>query len=511
MDNFNYLYKTKKVNHIKKQYLMKSITLSSILHLFLLFLSVQIGQAQSSLQNAINALANDVSLRHGTLSVSVIDIESGQLVASHEANRSVIPASSLKVLTTATALGLLGENYTFKTELQYDGSISDGVLNGNLYIKGYGDPTLGSDQMEGATSLENLLLEWNNSIQKAGIRQINGSVVGDASYFESRTIAPSWQWNDIGNYYGAGPLGLNIHENLYYLHFQQTSRLGATPKVAEVSPKIPNLTIHNELRSAGRGTGDNAYIYGAPYSYIRHVRGTIPVGSGIFSIKGSMPDAPLFAADELTKVLQRYGTTVQEAPSSQMTLSTRNMPQRQRTTIFTKYSPALRDIVKRTNMKSINLYCENFVKTLGAEQQKKGTRDAGLQVIKNFWKNKGLDLNGFYIEDGSGLSARNAVTSYHLAKIMQLAARDSRIYKALYDSLPVGGQSGSLKRMFRGTSAVGKIRAKSGTLKRVRSFTGYATTRAGKEVAFSIIVNNFSGSGGAMRKKLEKVMLAMTY
>lgn len=481
-------------------------------HIFLgltLVFLLQVGQTQSNLQNAINTLANDASLRHGTLSVSVIDIESGQLIASHEANRSVIPASSLKALTTATALGILGEDYTFKTELQHDGTINNGVLDGNLYIKGYGDPTLGSDKMEGATSLENLLLSWNNSVHQAGIRQINGAVVADASYFESRSIAPSWQWNDIGNYYGAGPLGLNIHENLYYIRFQQTSRLGGTPKVVEISPEIPNLTLHNELTSAGRGTGDNAYIYGAPYSYIRHIRGTIPVGSRIFSIKGSMPDAPLFAADELSKTLQRYGVSIQEPATSQMTLSTKNMPQRQRKTIFTKRSPALKNIVKRTNMKSVNLYAETFVKILGAEQQNKGTRSAGLEVIENFWKNKGLDLNGFYIEDGSGLSARNAVTSFHLAKIMQLSARDTRIYGALYDSLPVGGESGSLKRMFKGTNAVGKIRAKSGTLKRVRSFTGYATTRAGKEVAFSIIVNNFSGSGGVMRKKLEKVMLAM--
>lgn len=484
---------------------------TSYFYLFLVFLFLpESGQSQSKLQNAIQTLVNDPSLAHASLSVSVIDIESGQLLASHEAHRSLVPASSMKVVTTATALGILGADYRFKTELQFDGTINDGILNGNLYLKGYGDPTLGSTQMEGAAPLDEVMLEFKNSIQKAGIRQITGSVVADASYFEIKSIVPSWQWNDIGNYYGAGPLGLNIHENLYYLRFQQTSRLGATPKVAEISPNIPQLRIENELASAGRGTGDNAYIYGAPFTYVRHVRGTIPIGSRIFSIKGSMPDAPLFAAETLTQTLKNNGINIQHTATTQVRLDQQNVLKRPRQTIFTKRSPILQAIVKRTNMKSVNFYAETLLKTIGAKQKNKGTRVAGIEVVEEFWKNKGLDINGFFIEDGSGLSARNAVTSYQLAKIMQLAAKDVRIYEALFDSLPVGGVSGSLKRMFRGTAAVGKIRAKSGTLKRVRSFTGYATTSSGQQVAFSIIVNNFRGSGGAMRKKLERLMLAMT-
>lgn len=466
--------------------------------------------AQSRLQTAINTFVNDASLNNASVGVCVVEVNSGQIVASHQSDLSLIPASALKAMTTATALATLGSTYRFKTELQHDGTISNGVLNGNLYLKGYGDPTYASDQMEGTTDLAASMLELVECLQAANVRQINGKIIGDASYFATQITPGTWQWDDMGNYYGIGATGLSIHENLYYLNFQQNSRLGQTVKVASTTPTVPDLKIISEVKSAGARTGDNAYIYGTPYSNLRYVRGTIPVGSGLFDIKGSMPDPARFAAFYLNKTLNQYGiatkqdyTTIRELRESGASLNTN------RSTLFTHYSPELRDIIKRTNIKSVNLYCEAMLKAIGAAKGKAGSTEAGIKVMVDFWKQRGLNTAGLYLDDGSGLSRTNVITPFQLAKVLQLAARDSGIATDLYNSLPVGGESGSLKRMFRSTAAAGNVRAKSGTIKRVRSFTGYATTKDGQRLAFCIIANNFSGSGGAIRRKMEQVMIAL--
>lgn len=466
--------------------------------------------SQNRIQQAIDQLSKDPTLKHASWGIAVMDVETEKLIASHNATLSLVPASSLKVVTTSTALAELGPDYTFTTEVQYDGTLDNsGNLDGNVYIKGYGDPTLGSDQLDATPGLDAVIQSFRLSIQQKGIRSVNGYIVGDASYFDSAVNGKTWQWNDLGNYYGAGSWGLNLHENLYYLHFRQTNQLGGTPGIALVEPAVPKLSFYNEVTSAERGSGDNAYIYGAPYTYDRFVRGTIPVGSGTFTIKGSIPDPPLFAAQNLEAQLRSVGIIAAQGPITQQALMARGHKDRPRQTLYKHQSPPLSIIVERTNIKSVNLYCETLLRALGKVKQDEGSVEAGLEVIEDYWKAKSVDFSGCYLEDGSGLSSKNVVTPQFMAQIMAKTAKDPAYFEAFYDSLPIAGRSGGMKYMARGTAADGKLRAKTGTLKRVRSFTGYAETRSGKRLAFSMIMNNYAGSGGAIRKKLEQVMIAM--
>ena len=343
------------------------------------------------------------------------------------------------------------------------------------------------------------------AVQQAGIRRIEGSVIGDASAFGSQSSAGTWQWEDMGNYYGAGAWALNLHENLHYLHFQQQAGLGSIPAIAGTEPEIPGLQFINEVVSAGRGTGDNAYIFGAPYQFNRYVRGTIPVGTGIFTIKGSIPDPPLFAAQTLRQSLATVGIMAGGASSRVNAQATTRRRQ-----LYTHESPPLSRIVERANMESVNLYCEAMVKTIGWNQKQEGSTAAGLEALRAYWEGEGLDWDGCYLSDGSGLSGANAVTSLFLARLLRLMARqEESLFRPFYESLPLAGRSGSLKNTLRGTAAEGRLRAKSGTLERVRAYTGYATARNGRLLAFSVIVNNYSGSGGAIRQKLERFMLEL--
>jgi D-alanyl-D-alanine carboxypeptidase/D-alanyl-D-alanine-endopeptidase (penicillin-binding protein 4) len=460
---------------------------------------------QSRTQQLVDQTVRAENLKAGSLGAYAIEVNSGQVIAQNNAQKIHIPASTLKAVTTATTLQILGADYQFKTELQYDGRIDNGVLRGNLYIKGFGDPTLGSDQMEEAANLETLMQEWVAAIQKAGIQRIEGKVIGDGSYFQGNLAGRNWQWADLGNYYASGVWGLNMHENFYYLSFQQQSQLGITPKVAKVRPEVPNLYFINELQSAGKNTGDNAYIYGGPYNYTRLIRGTIPVGSGLFTIKGSLPDPPFLAAHTLLYALEKAGiqTARESSTDVEEKLST------SRTTFHTHYSPTLTEIAKRANYKSVNIYCESMLRAIGAKNNAKNSLVGGIEATKAFWESKGVDVKGWFLEDGSGLSARNGITPEQLAKILQVIAQDENAFSTFYNTLPVGGQSGTIKYLFKGTRAQGNIRAKSGSIGRVRAYAGYAKNRSGELIAFAFLANNYTGGSGAVRKQLERLMVSL--
>lgn len=483
---------------------------SFVLIFGLFLLSNSTSFAQTAIEQAIERLAKTPSLKNGSLSVSVIDVETGRLVASNQPHQSLIPASSLKVVTTSIALQLLGADYRFKTYLEYDGTIdSEGVLHGNIYIRGGGDPTLGSHHFAAAKKVDEILTLFKEAIVAKGIRKIAGKIIGDASFFDTAVSGRSWLWEDLGNYYGAGAWGLNWYENLFFLDFRQNKTLGGQPSIESIRPEIPNLVLINEVKLAAKGSGDNAYIFGSPYSYTRFVRGTIPVGSKQFTVKGSIPDPPFFAAYSLMKTLSEVGIETTEVASSLLQLKKEGHQSQPRTNLMTFESPDLKTIVEETNLKSVNLYCESLLRTIGKERGGVGSAEKGLSIIIEQLRKRKMNTDGFFMEDGSGLSVRNAVSSFHLATVMRLIAKDKKWYDAFYTSLPLAGRSGSLKYLFKGSVAEKRIRAKSGGMSRVRSYTGFAQTKSGKQLAFSIIANDFSGLSGAIRDKMEVLMTAL--
>ena len=483
--------------------MLKMITQPSIFFLFFILIA-QI-HAQSNLETTLLQFDQDPDLKYATFGFCAIDINRNRVVAQRNPNKALAPASSLKVVTTGVALATLGADYQFETYLQYDGSLQNGVLSGNLYIKGTGDPTLGSPFMKDVPSTEALMNSFVEVVRKQGIKKINGAVVGDASFFDPQSITPTWQWGDIGNHYGTGVYGLNIHDNLYYIVFQQSSKFGAKPKIKHFRPSVPNLKMENLVTNAGRRTGDNAYVYVAPYGENAYVEGTIPVGSSEFEVKGAVPNPPLLAANLLKNALVEQGIQVSKGATTQRILKARA----ERNTFYTHLSPKLVDIVKHTNEESRNMYCEALIKAIGLKRLQKATLVDGLAAVTEFWRSRGIDTRSFFIKDGSGLSARNAVTAKTMAQIMRKMHIDKVNFHDFYNQLAVVGKTGTTQRLCLGTSAVGNIHAKSGSMNRIRSYTGYATTKKGNLLSFSMIINNYSCSGYVMRKKFEKLMIAM--
>lgn len=491
---------------------MKKITTSFYYTLLWILLSSSLLQPLSAqpIQSTINQLVNHNNLRQGEVSVSVIDLASGKTIAAHRADKTMIPASAMKVIVTGVALDVLGSDFRFKTELAYDGTIDkNGTLKGNVYIKGFGDPSLGSHHFQKAETYDLVLKKMEKAICDAGIYEIDGMIVGDASYFDTQVDGRTWVWEDLGNYYGAGAWGLNFHENLYLLDLKQKSRLGQAPTILKIRPEVPNMILENELKSAKKGSGDNAYIFGVPYAEQRFIRGTIPVGTGTFTVKGAVPDPPYFAAFHLMKYLDKKGISTRKGVFTSFQLSKKEIKTNSKKTFYTYYSPTLKDIVKITNLKSINLYCEAMLRTLGKTVKKQGTATAGLEVVYDYLEKNKIPTAGLFLEDASGLSPRNAVSAKHLTQFLVELKKNKKVFADLKASLPVGGKSGALKYILKGTIGENRVFAKSGGMSRVRSYTGYAQTKSGKWLAFTIIANNFTGSSSKIRQLMENVMIAI--
>lgn len=480
------------------------LTMNKSLVFFLLLLACNL-LAQQDIQSALQTFLNEQELQHATVGVFIIDAETGEELASYNPDRSLIPASSLKTISTSTALDLLGKDFRFKTELQYTGEIdAQGTLRGNVYIKGYGDPTLGSEWTEQADDMNLVLQKFTDALIKAGIKKIQGHVIGDGSFFSHSPVASSWQWEDMGNYYGAGAYGLNFRDNWYWLDFQQHPTPDSTPIVMGTRPLVPFIYTENLLTSAARGTGDNAYIYGAPFRHHVTIRGTLPVGNKtVFSIKGAIPDPVLFTAYHLTEKLKQTGVPVTELPRS-VFLTKDTL----RSTIYTHYSPSLSTIITEANHESINLYCEVMLKTVGLQLVNNSDYREATEAITDYWHKKGINTEGMSLRDGSGLSAKNLITARQMANILRLVSMDKEDFPVFYESLS-SGKEGTLKGMFRGTRAFDNIRAKSGSMSGVRSYTGYARTKAGRLICFSVIANNFTCKSSVMRRKMERLMISL--
>ncbi|MBC8046273.1 MAG: D-alanyl-D-alanine carboxypeptidase/D-alanyl-D-alanine-endopeptidase [Fimbriimonadaceae bacterium] len=255
------------------------------------------------LNNYISSLKNDDDLTAANWGFCLMDPATGAILAEYNKEKSLMPASGMKAITTLSALNILGADYKYTTTLEYDSTITSGILNGNLYIKGSGDPTLGSNRIKGNQRFDTLVNDWAVKLKNLGITIIKGNIIADANAFEDYSTPGSWNWDDIGQYYGAGPYGLNVYENAYTIYFSSTK---TTSRVDSVFPAIEGLTVYNDTRV---GAGSDAFIYGAPDSYYRYVVGGIPAGRKEYTVRGSMPDPPLFLATELKKALEKNGIT----------------------------------------------------------------------------------------------------------------------------------------------------------------------------------------------------------
>ncbi|WP_428387896.1 D-alanyl-D-alanine carboxypeptidase/D-alanyl-D-alanine endopeptidase [Mucisphaera sp.] len=462
------------------------------------------------LRERIARIEHMPEMGRGQVSVCVVDIATREVLLARQAHRVFAPASVMKVITSAAALAQLGPDYTYTTEIQTAGLLNEqGVLQGTLIIKGSGDPTLGSWRFksEGFPGYTEWADQAAAAVKAAGITEIQGDVLADASLIDDQLIPDDWNWDDIGNYYAAGVAGVNLHENLYHLDFEVPRRVGLPTRIKAVRPPQTGVAFHNKVTAGEAGTGDRSYIYSAPYSNLAVVRGTLGSDAGKMSIRGAIQDPPLFAARELLAALQRAGIEVTGQATG--TFQSPRLAEGERQTIWSYQSPSLERIAYWVNKQSVNLYAEALTLTMAVETGRPGKTTEGTAATLEILNNLGVNTIGMILADGSGLARRNAVSARQVVHVLERMTGHPS-FAAFEASLPIAGVAddpGGLARTGLDTPAANNLRAKSGFIGHTRAYAGYVTDASGRKLAFCIMANRFPGSSGPITEAFKAFML----
>ena len=420
--------------------------------------------------------------------VQVRSLERGDDLLALNTGRAYMPASNLKLLVTAAALDGLGPEFRYRTSLLADGKIlpGDSLLEGDLVLRGSGDPTISDRFYPSVTTVWDSLA---GQVQALGIRRITGSLVADNTLFESPFLAEGWGWEDLTWWYAAAVSALSYNDNCIDVEVFPSAKVGAPPEV-RIMPQGSAIRLQNRALTVADRAADRLNIGRDTPG------GSISLGGGIY--RGSLgflehvtvEEPARFAADAFADALARRGIRIDGpvmvlyAPRDSASYLDRR-PQ----IIAQHLSVPLKDVVRIINKHSHNFYAEQLLFTLGANLGKKGSFEEGITVEKRLLKKLGLDLGKLRIQDGSGLSRLNLVTTDMFVRL--LAYMDSHpVREDFISSLPVAGMDNGVRQMHN-TAVDGRLFAKTGYISSVMSLSGYASTAEGERVAFSILGNNW--------------------
>ncbi len=450
----------------------------------------------------VDSINTAKELRGGEWSFYLSAVNVDSAIVSVNETEGMVPASVMKVVTTGTALALLGPGYRFTTLLQHDGEKSGSTLAGNIFIRGNGDPTLGAESY--GSSVEKVINNWASAIQAMGVDSIAGCIIGDAEAFERDMTPGGWAWEDVQSDYGAGPSGLSIHENQFDIFLN-----GSGGRVSmRYSPAIPGMKLYNQCVNASVAKS-YAYVTGGPYQFERCVQGEV---NGSLEARGSIPDPALLCAQLLKKNLAERGIKLRDSATTIRLIRLNGLKLESeggRKVITSNSSASLSELVYHTNQISQNFYAETILRAIGHREKGYGSTFGGVGAVYSFWKNHGVDVQGLFMVDGSGLSRHNTITTLQLVSMLKVLAKDSAVFPSFYKSLPIAGESGTIRKLAGGTAAEGNVRAKSGTMSRVKSYAGYVDTKSGQRLAFAMLANNTQWVTTELRDKFEKLFVLM--
>lgn len=465
----------------------------------------------------VKRFLSSAEMRGASFAFLAKDVKSGDVICAYDQERSLTPASVMKLITTATALEILGVDYRFETTLEYDGHIEDGVLQGNVYIRGGGDPTLGSAFLSEDRSLfhpdaNNFLPQWIDALTKVGIHTVNGRIIADERLFDSEGISRKWLYEDMGSYYGSGSYGISVFDNQYKLVLR-TGEPGSKPAIKHTLPEVSGLHFSNNIKSA-IVSSDSSYILGVPFAKERYLYGVVPANKESYLLKGDIPDPALFLAEYVTNGLTKAGVEISGHPTCFRLLAEEgSLPSGKRNKICVTYSPTLSEIAGITNEVSHNLYADALLKTLGLRYEPESKEvissfDRGVKVVLQYWKEKGLNTSILQLYDGSGLAVTDKLTAGFLCDLLLYMKNESSVGDAFIKGIPRAGIEGSVRNFLKGSSLQGVSRIKSGSMSNVKAYAGYIE-KDGRTYAVAMLLNNYTGEGRSAVKAMEQLLLSL--
>jgi serine-type D-Ala-D-Ala carboxypeptidase/endopeptidase (penicillin-binding protein 4) len=466
--------------------------------------TVPAGQAHAAvlnLQHDIDAILARPALERTFWGVLVRSLEANDTLYALNAGKLMMPASNLKIVTLAVAAERLGWAYTFETRLVGTGPITDGSLEGDLVVVGFGDPSVG---LEGTGS--DPFDVWAERLKASGVLAIHGRIIGDDNTFEEETLGPGWAWDYLGDGYAAGSGALQLNENVVFVTIGPGQAVG-TPAVVSISTDSSGLEIRNDLKTASAGTLTAITTRRLPGSVRLELRGTVALGSARSVHRVSVDNPTQFFVTALRAKLIAHGIEV-EGPAIDID-DLPNPPSRQAGTLLAIYrSPPLSTLAVRMMKASQNLYAETLLKTMGAEIGMPSV-SGGREAVRSTLESWSIMPAGLIMVDGSGLSRYNLVTPESLVALLTRIDRTEQLRGPFEDALPVAGRDGTLEGRMKNTAAENNARAKTGVIANARSLSGYVRTTSGEPLVFSILANNFETTTDVIDRATDAIVVRL--
>ncbi len=449
--------------------------------------TVYAAASYADLQHSIDRIMSDSRMKGTSSSVAIRKASTGEIVYQSDANKAITPASTLKILTAAAALETLGENYRFTTDVLTNGEVSNGTLGGNLYLRGTGDPTLlKSDFDNFAAKLSNV-----------GVKKVAGDLIGDDTWFDAVRLSPSIDKTDESHYYAAQISALTVSPNTDYdagtvIVDAKPTTNGKASKVT-LTPETTVVRIANRSKTVSKGSKNTLKIERQYGTNTIVITGNVPIASAGKKEWITVSNPTVYALDVFKKSLASKG--IEFVPSSKVV---RGKAPDNAQILVSKDSMPLKSLMRPFMKLSNNSHAEVLAKAMGKIQYGEGSWDAGLQVMRDYTESLGLDVNEWLFEDASGMSHANKVTSAQLTELLYLV-RTAPWYGAFAQGLPVAGVSdrfvgGTLRNRLTAAPAKGNVVAKTGSLDNVSALAGYAQTKDGETLIFSVLTQDHASS-----------------
>ena len=457
---------------------------------------------KSKAQRYIEMVSRNDMLKSSVFGVLAVT-EGGDTLAVWNSDQRMVPASTMKLITTGMAIHRLGADFKYVTRIGHSGTIKDGVLDGDLYIVGGGDPTIASKDSI-AIPRAKLFAQWKSFLDKAGIKRINGKVIGDGRYFDGPAEHDTWSYQDIGTAYGAGGNGLCFYENAQDFRVSAGPSVGSPVNVTVSFPDTPWMRYEYPCKTAPAGTGDQLYLFNTEFSPYAEIRGSFAIDRKPRIEEFSNRFGAYTCAHYFCEYLKNNGILVSEGPADvrlgriRSNLSSNeygpyasgvdnlNM-------LGQTFSPSLKRIARETNLKSDNFYAEAIFRTLGRRFHHSASYDSSYVAVREVMKSLGVCADDVRIVDGSGLARHNYISPSFFVRFLS-AMMDS---PAFGDYIQTIGQPGGRHYENRlseaPVSVKSRVHLKSGSMNGVRCFSGYIEPRAGSKsetIVFSIMTNN---------------------
>jgi D-alanyl-D-alanine carboxypeptidase/D-alanyl-D-alanine-endopeptidase (penicillin-binding protein 4) len=443
-------------------------------------------------QQVVDAFVDDSTLSHASVGVAVVDVQAHQLVAGRNLDLSVITASTMKTITSSTALEMLGADYRFTTPVYLKGQVDGNKLKGDVIVVGKGDPTVGSRFFAGNA---NIVEEVINALKARGIKKIDGKVRIDKSLYPFPPFNVNWEVEDLAWDYGPGVHALNFSDNLIDVKF---NRNDSTITDVNVTPNVPGFQVVNRL------SNDSVVPFSILLEYQNPALllcGYLKNGSHDFTIANPTPDVLL--ADSITRAIVTGGIKIKNKD-----VNFADMDSVATQLLVEHHSPVLSNIITSLLERSDNMFAESLLRAVALRAGKTPVDENGVAVVDSVWRSHGIDTRALFMDDGSGLARCGKASVRFMTDVLSDMATRRYDGSRLCDLMPRVGVNARIGSVIGSSNLNGKVAVKSGSMNNVQCFVGYYPYDE-PQYTFAVLVNNYNCSRAELKNKIDRMLIGL--